>query len=119
MFSRTRTDVQDEVSGFHHVPVVLHHHDRIPEVPQFGQRTDQPLVVPLVQPNARLVKDVEHIGELRTDLRGQSDALRLSAGKGLGRTVKAQVIQSHIEHKARSGLEFLENLRCDHRLFSG
>ena len=52
---------------------------RVAEVAQALERRDQAAVVALVQPDRRLVEDVEHAHEARPDLRGEPDALRLAA----------------------------------------
>jgi hypothetical protein len=70
----------DEVVGLaHRLLVVLDDDDRVAEVAQLLERGEQPPVVALVQPDARLVEDVEHADEARADLRGEPDALRLAA----------------------------------------
>ena len=74
----TRADVDDVVGGKHHVAVVFHYDDRVSDVAQLLQRVDEPLVVALVQADARLVEDVEHVHQLRANLRGQTDALTLA-----------------------------------------
>ena len=53
--ARLRPHVDDIIGRQHHVLVVLHHDDRVANVPQLLQRMYQPLVVPLVQADARFV----------------------------------------------------------------
>ena len=60
----TRTDVDDVVGMEHHVAVVLDDNDGIAQVAQLLQRTDEAVVVALVQSDGGLVEDVEHIDEL-------------------------------------------------------
>ncbi len=74
-----RAEVDEVVGGQHRALVVLDDDHRVAEVAQPLQRRDQPLVVALVQPDRRLVEDVEHADEARTDLRRQADPLRLAA----------------------------------------
>ena len=70
----------DHIVGFeHHVTVVLHHHDGVALVAQLLERIDESLIIALMQPNARLIEDVEHIDQLRANLRGEPDALTLSS----------------------------------------
>ncbi len=63
------------------VLVVLDDDQRVAEVAQPDQRLDQPVVVALVQPDARLVEDVEHADQAGADLGRQPDPLRLAAGQ--------------------------------------
>ena len=83
-FAGARAHVHHEVGRTDGVLVVLHHHDRVAQVAQVAQRGDEAVVVSLVKADAGLVEDVEHAHEAGTDLRGQADALRLTARKGRG-----------------------------------
>ena len=71
------------------VLVVLDDDQRVAEVAQPDQRLDQPVVVALVQPDRRLVEDVEHADQAGPDLGGQPDPLRLAAGQRAGRAGRA------------------------------
>ena len=53
-------DVDDVVGDADGLLVVLHHDEGVAHVAQSYQRLDQPLVVALVEPDRRLVEDVEH-----------------------------------------------------------
>ena len=55
-----RPDVHYPVSRPDRVLVVLDHDQRVAEVAQPEQRVEQPVVVPLVQPDRRLVQHVQH-----------------------------------------------------------
>ena len=99
--ARRRSDVNNVVRRPHHVAVVLHHDDGVAEVAQVLQRLNQLVVVALVQPDARLVQDVQHVDEAGTDLRGQPDALRLTAGQRPRRKVQREVLDAHILQKAQ------------------
>ena len=67
--------VDDPVGRAHHLLVVLDDDHRVAGVAQLLQAADQPPVVALVQADRRLVEDVEHIHQFRSDLRRQPDAL--------------------------------------------
>ena len=83
-----RADVHHPVGGLDGVLVVLDDDERVAEVAQPRQGLDQAVVVPLVQPDRRLVEDVEDADEARADLRRQPDALRLATGERASRTVE-------------------------------
>ena len=76
-----RADVDRPVGGPDGVLVVLDHDQGVAQVAQPDQGLDQPPVVPLVQPDARLVQHVEHPDQAGADLGGQPDPLRLAAGQ--------------------------------------
>ena len=58
---------------------MLHHQHGVAETLQAPQRAQQALVITLVQADGRLVQHVEHTGQPRADLAGETDALRLAA----------------------------------------
>ena len=70
------------VGGAHGVLVVFHHNEGVSQVAQLFQGGKQLVVVPLVQADAGLVKDLEHAHQAGTDLRGKPDALAFTAGEG-------------------------------------
>ena len=89
-------EVDDPVGFLHRLLVVLDHQHRVAEVAQPLQRRDEPAVVSLVQPDGRLVENVDDAGELAAHLRGQADALALSARERRGRAVEREVGEAHV-----------------------
>ena len=73
--SRARSHIYDVIGGHHHVAVVLNDHNGISRIAQIAKGLNESHVVALVEADAGLVEDIEHIYQLRTNLRGQSDAL--------------------------------------------
>ena len=69
----------------------------------------------MVQPDAGLVENIEHIHQLRSDLGGQADALRFASRQGAGGPVEREIVKSHIEQKLQPGTylfhHFTGNLR--------
>ena len=59
------------------------------------------------------VENIEHIDQLRTDLRGESDALALAARKGHRRAVEREVVESHIEKERETRTNFFQDLGGD------
>jgi len=82
---------------------------RVAEVAQAPERREEPVVVALVQPDARLVEDVEHADEPGADLRRQPDALRLAPGERLGRAVHGQVVEPDVHEEAEPLAHLLED----------
>ena len=113
---RARTDVENVVRFEHHVFVVFHHQNGVAQVAQVLQRVDQFHVIALMQPNAWLVHDVEHPNELRTNLRGQPDALRFAPGQCPQRPVEGEVVQTNIHQKADALTNLFQHLFPDHVL---
>ena len=86
---------------------------RVARVAQLFETADQPLVVALVQADRRLVEDVEHVDELRPDLRGEADALALAARQRARRTRQRQVTQPHVHQEAQALADLLDDLLGD------
>ena len=83
------------------------------------QRLDQPVVVALVQADARLVEDVEDADQAGADLGGQPDALGLAAGQRGRRAVEREVVEAHVEQEAQPLLDLLEHPLGDLALAGG
>jgi hypothetical protein len=119
VLTRTGTDVDDVVGGVDRRLVVLDDDQGVAEVAQPQQRLDQPLVVALVQPDRRLVEDVEHADQAGADLGGQPDALRLAARQRSGGPVQRQVVEADVEQEGQPGPDLLEHPGTDQRLAVG
>ena len=87
-------DVDDPVGGSDRLLVVLDDEHRVAEVAQAGQGRDELGVVALVEPDRRLVEDVQDAHQRRADLGREPDALGLAAGQGHARPVHRQVVQT-------------------------
>ena len=85
----------------HHLLVVLDDEHGVADVAQPLERVDEPAVVALVEPDRRLVEDVEHADELRSDLRREPETLRLAARERLRRAVELEVADADVleEHE--------------------
>jgi hypothetical protein len=108
-----RAEIDEIIGGADGLLVVLDHDDRVAEVAQFAQRGEQPLVVALVQADARLVENVEDAGELRADLRREPDALRLAAGKRAALAVEREVAEPDLVEKAEPLQDFAPHFAAD------
>ena len=109
-FTCSGTHVHQPVGAGHGLHIVFDDHYRIALVPKFLQRRYQFPVVFLVKTDGRLVQDVQHANEFRTNLGGQTDPLALSSGKGTGRPVQSQVVESYVKHESYPLVQFLEDI---------
>ena len=57
-------DVNDIVGIAHHLFIVFHHDDRIADITEILQGGDEPLIVALMQADARFVEDIKHVNQL-------------------------------------------------------
>ena len=99
IFAGAGADVYHPVSGADGVLVMLHHDQRISQVPHAFQGSKKLVIISLVQADGRLVQDVEHPHQAAADLGSQADALRLTAGQGGRAAGQGQVIQAHIHQE--------------------
>ena len=95
---------------------MLHHNYGIAEVAQRLQRVDEAAVIALMQSDAGLVQNVEHVHELASYLRGKTYALAFSARQAHRGTRKGKIVQSHIQEKTQAGADFLHNLSGNAKL---
>ena len=119
VLARAGADVDDPVGGGDGVLVVLDDDERVAEVAQPGQGLDEPVVVALVQPDARLVEDVQDADEPGADLGREPDALRLAAGQRAGRPVEAEVVEADVEEEPEPGVDLLDDPLGDLALADG
>ena len=108
--TRAGADVEDVVGGADGVLVVLDDDDAIAQVAQLAHRGDEPVVVALVQADARLVEHVEHARQPGADLRGEPDALRFAAGERAAFAVEVEVAQAHFDEEPQPRGHFPDDL---------
>jgi hypothetical protein len=89
----TGADVDDVVGDPDGLLVVFDDDQGVAQVAEADQGLDEPLVVPLMEPDRGLVEDVEHPHQTRADLGGEPDPLRLPAGEGGRRPGQGQVVE--------------------------
>ncbi len=105
--------VDDVVGGADRFVVVLDHDHRVAEIAQSLERSQQPLIVALMQPDRRLVQHVKHAREAGADLRRQPDALAFAARQRARRARQRQIFQTDIVQERQAGADFLEHARRD------
>ena len=108
-------EIDDRVGRPHRVLVVFDDDQRVAGVAQPAQRADQPVVVPRVQPDARLVQDVQHAAQPRTDLAGQPDPLGFAAGERRGGPRQRQVIQPDAQQEPDPRTDLFQGFAGDQR----
>ena len=96
VLARAWPEVDDPVGRAHHLLVVLDDEHGVADVAQPLERVDEPAVVALVEPDRRLVEDVEDADELRADLRREPEPLRLAARERLRGAVELEVADADV-----------------------
>ncbi len=119
MDAGARAHVDDMIGGADGLFVVLDDDHGIAEIAQALQRFQQLLVVALVQADGGLVQHIEHAGQARADLRGETDALAFAARQRAGAARQRQIFQAHIVEEAQALADFLQDARGDLLLLLG
>lgn len=114
MDAGTGPDVDDVVGGAHRVLVVLDDNEGVADVAQMFEGSDELVVVPLVQANARLVEDVEHPDKRGTDLGCEPDALALPARQGARGTGEGEIVEPDAAQEFQPFPDFLEHRVGNH-----
>ena len=99
LHARPRPHVDDPVRLAYRTFVVLDHDDRIAEIAQPQQGVEQPAVVPLVQPDGRLVQNVHHSHEPGSDLTREPDAPPLAPGQRVGGSIEGEIVEPHVDEE--------------------
>ena len=113
MYTGSGTKVYNPVGGAERLLVMLYDNKRITNVTKVRKRVYKTLVVALVKPYGRLIKNVKNADKTGANLRGKADALRLTAGKCSCLTFQCKVLKPDVLKKAKSVPYFFKNLLCD------
>ena len=115
--TRAGTDVDDVVGRRNGVVIVLDDEHRVAEVAQAFERGNEALVVALVQPDTRLVQNVEHAGQSAADLRGEADSLSFASGEGSALAFQGKVSQADFLEESEAPGNFRNHLRGNSLVF--
>ena len=115
MLASSRSDVNNPISVFDSVFVMLHNDQRVAKIAQMMQSGDQPLIVTLVQADGWFVEHIHHAHQTGTDLGRQTNTLRLAARQGFGGTRQCQIVQSDVVEESKTGTNLLQHLAGDLR----
>ena len=111
--ARPRSEVDDVVGSFHRLFVMLDDDHRVALVSQVAKTVEQHFVVARVQPDGRLVENVNNVDQSAADLPGKSNALTLAARKRRRRSFEREIIQPTPQQETRSTANFFESLASD------
>src|SRR5258707_9479120 len=95
-------EVDDEIGTANGVFIVLDDEHGVAEIAELLEGAEEAIVVAGVQADGRLVENVQDAAETRTDLRGQTDALRLAAGERGGGTAEAEIAEAYGEKEVEA-----------------
>ena len=101
--------VDDIIGVADRVLVMLDDEHGVAEIAQAIEGDEQPLIVALVEADARLVEHVEHARQARADLAGEADALALAAGERARGAVEVEIVEADIVEEAEPLVDLLED----------
>src|SRR5215510_4964733 len=87
VFTRSWPQVKDIIGCQNGLTIVLDDQDCIAQITQAFEALEQALIIALMQTNTRLVEDIEHPHQARTNLRCQANALAFSTREGRCRAI--------------------------------
>ena len=111
-----RADVDQPVGLEHGLPVVFDHDHRVALVHQPSQHCQQPVVVPGMQADGRLVQHVGHVAQTGPDDGRQPDALGFASGQRRSRSIQCQVLQSQFPQQSGAPQNRRSDLFADRRI---
>ena len=86
MNTRAGADIDNVVSGANRIFIVLDYNDGITQITQVDKRTQQTLVIALMQTDRWFIQHVHYTDQTRADLACQTNTLGLTAGECFCRT---------------------------------
>ena len=110
---RRRADLDDLVGRPNDRLFVLDHHDRVAPVAELPDRDQELIDVAGMQADRRLVEDVEHVDQARSQGRGQRDAPGLAAAEGPQRAIEGEIAQPDRLEVAQPGPHLIEHHAAD------
>src|SRR6266852_1763228 len=113
MSSSVRADVDHVVRRADGFLVVFDDDQRVADIAQREKGIDQLAIVALVEPDGRLIQDVEDPHQLRSDLGGHPDPLRLTPRQRVGRPGQRQVLEPHVDQELQPLPDLFQNAAGD------
>ena len=89
---------------------MLHHKQGVPQVAEFTEGLQQPIVVTLMEADGRFIEHVHDASEPGSNLCRKANPLAFTAREGVRFPVKCQVIQTYAVEEAKSSLNLLDDL---------
>ncbi len=100
------------------VLVVLDDNQRVAIPRELGERVEEDRIVPRMQADGGLVEDVTDTLQIRAQLRGKPDALRLTAGQSRSGAIELQIGQADALEELQARAQLVQQVACDF-LFTG
>ena len=108
--ARTRSEIDDQVGGFNRRLVMLDDQDAVADFFETPQGAQQHSVVARVKTDGGLIENVADAAQVGSELRRETDALRLAAGESVGAAVESEIRQANFREETKSLLDFSQNL---------
>ena len=91
------------------VGIMLNHEDRIAQVAETFERSEQAVIVALVQADAWFVKNIKDADQPGADLRREADALGFAAAERAALTIQREIAKADVFQKAEPGTNFFDD----------
>ena len=114
--ARAGAEIDDVVGAADRLFVMLDDHQRVAFGLELRQRVEQHAVIPRMQSDRRLVEDIAHAAQVRTELSREPDALRLAAGERRRSAVERKVAQADVVQKTQPRSELHDQVAGNRRV---
>lgn len=114
-----RTDVDDLVRGAHDILVMLDNDDRVTEVHELTEVVDEEAAIARMETDRWFVQDIRDALQASSYLRREPDALRFTAGEGIGTTGERHVSEAHPFQEFQTVADVFQDVPGDLGIFLG
>src|SRR5262249_7703847 len=101
MRSRARAEIDYIISTANRLLIVFDYQHSVAEIPERRERVQQASIVARMQTDRRLVQNIQHAAQLRSNLRRQTNALAFPARQSCRRSIQSQISQTNGIEKAQ------------------
>ena len=100
------TEVDDTVGGPHGFGIVFDNEEGVALGLEDGEGLEEAIIVTGMEPDGRLIENVEDAGEIGAELGGEANTLGFAAGEGVGGAVEGQVAEADLVHELETLFDF-------------
>ena len=111
--SRAGPHVENMVCGKDRLLIMFDDNHRVSQITKPPKCSEQAVVITLMKADARLIEHIEDTGQSRSDLRGKTDTLRLTAGERSALTIEREVTQAHLDKESQPRADLPDKITRD------
>src|SRR5207248_8139043 len=102
VFSRAGSKVDHVIGGAHRFLVVLDDDDGVAQIAELLERRQETRIVALMQPDRRLIENVQDADQPRADLRRETNALGLATRQRFGGASEREIVEPDVDQEPQT-----------------